>query len=109
MPKPYLWLLSILAIFFTPVRLQAQATGTINGSVYDSTGALIPGATVTVTNTGTNQTRSATTDDSGNYVLPFLPVGNYSVRVEKEGFTGSTLAGSPAGEHHRSGQRDPGC
>ncbi len=72
--------------FFLPILLHAQATGTINGSAFDASGALIPGATVTVTNIGTNQTRSATTDDSGNYVIPLLPVGRYSVRVEKEGF-----------------------
>jgi hypothetical protein len=87
MPKSYLRLLFAVATLFVPVLLHSQATGTINGSVYDSTGALVPGAAVTVTNTGTNQTRSAITDSSGNYVLPLLPVGNYSVRVEKEGFT----------------------
>ena len=86
MPKFYLRLPIIFTILFAPVLLHGQATGTINGSVYDSTGALIPGAVVTVTNTGTNQTRSAVTDSSGNYVVPLLPVGNYSVRVEKEGF-----------------------
>ncbi len=66
--------------------LHAQATGTINGSAFDASGALVPGATVIVTNMGTNQSRSATTDDSGNYVIPLLPVARYSVRVEKEGF-----------------------
>ena len=107
MPKSYLRLLVVLAILFVPVLLHAQATGTINGSVYDSTGALVPGAAVTVTNTGTNQTRSAITDGSGNYVLPLLPVGNYNVRVEKEGFNAISAGQSDAaGEHDHPGERD---
>jgi hypothetical protein len=84
------WLL-VSAVLSLPILLHAQATGTINGSAFDSSGALIPGATITITNAGTNQIRTATTDDSGNYVVPLLPVGKYNVRVEKEGFAPFSL------------------
>lgn len=79
-----------------PVVLFGQANGTIHGTIQDSTGAVIPGVQVVVTNTGTNVARVVMADDSGHYVAPILPVGSYSVRVEKEGFaafvqTGITL------------------
>ncbi|HUQ92360.1 MAG TPA: carboxypeptidase regulatory-like domain-containing protein [Bryobacteraceae bacterium] len=83
-------------VFLFAAGLYAQANGTIHGTVYDSTGAVIPGVRVTVTNTGTNLARVIAADESGQYVAPLLPVGSYSVRVEKDGFapflqTGITL------------------
>ena len=87
--SPALFLLASAAAF-------AQASGTIHGTVYDSTGAIVPTVSVTITNIGTNLTRAVTADDLGQYVAPLLPVGSYSVRVEKVGFatflqTGVTL------------------
>ncbi len=84
---------STLFTLLTTVTLFAQANGTIHGTVYDSTGAVIPGVTVTVTNTGTNLTRVITADESGQYVAPLLPVGSYSVKVEKGGFATFTQTG----------------
>lgn len=69
-----------------PALLCAQATGTIHGTVVDSTGAVIPGVAVTITNTGTNVARVVQADDSGQYVAPLLPVGAYSVGAQKDGF-----------------------
>ena len=66
-----------------------QATGTITGSVTDRSGAVIPAASVIVTNQETNQVRQTTADDTGKFTLTFLPVGTYSVRVDKEGFGSS--------------------
>ena len=60
--------------------------GTILGTVSDSSGAAVSGATVTVKNTGTGLLRTVTTDDDGNYSTPELPIGTYSVTVEKSGF-----------------------
>jgi hypothetical protein len=60
--------------------------GTILGTVTDSSGAAISGATVTVKNTGTGLVRTVTTDNDGNYSTPELPIGTYSVTVEKPGF-----------------------
>jgi hypothetical protein len=83
-------LCAVLLIVFcgTPAQGQAQVpTGTIVGTVTDSSGAVIPGATVTATNTGTNITTTAVTDTAGNYTVPLLQVGTYSVAVEAKGFS----------------------
>ncbi len=61
-------------------------TGTILGTVKDATGGTVAGAAVTVTNTDTNLVRTGTTGDDGAYRLPALPVGNYEVKVLKDGF-----------------------
>ena len=67
----------------------AQATGTIDGTVFDKSGAVVPGAAVTVTNVNTNLVRRVKSDGAGKYTITFLPVGVYNVLVEKEGFAGS--------------------
>jgi hypothetical protein len=67
----------------------AQTLAGIEGEVKDSTGALLPGANVTVTSTSTNAVRTAVTDASGLYNFPALPPGPYTVRVEHPGFKAS--------------------
>ena len=68
-------------------RGQAQiTTGTIQGTVTDANGAVLPGANVQAKNLETNFTRSLTTDDGGRFVILALPPGNYSVTVSKQGF-----------------------
>jgi Carboxypeptidase regulatory-like domain/TonB-dependent Receptor Plug Domain len=64
----------------------AVPTGTILGTVSDSSGAVIPAAAVTVTHESTGASRSMSTDSSGNFTFPLLSVGNYTLKVEKEGF-----------------------
>lgn len=64
----------------------AQGTGTIRGTVVDSTQAAIPGAGVVVTNTATNFTRRAETTSEGIYSVSSLPPGSYQVSVEATGF-----------------------
>ena len=65
----------------------AQAVnGIVVGNVTDSSGAAMPAAAVTITDIGTNASRSITTDNNGYYTFPNLPPGNYRVRVEKQGF-----------------------
>ena len=66
--------------------LAQSERGTITGTVQDSSGAVIQGARVSITNTGTNVTLEATTNDSGEYTLPSLQPSTYNVRVEKAGF-----------------------
>src|ERR1041384_1002320 len=61
-------------------------TGTIQGSVVDVNGAVVPGANVEIKNLGTNATRTLTTDEEGRFVAPLLQPGNYSVTVAKQGF-----------------------
>src|ERR1051326_659865 len=68
----------------TPVL--AQSTATLQGTVTDSKGAVIPNATVTVKNKNTSFERTAQTDTNGNYQIAALPVGNYSIEVKVEGF-----------------------
>ena len=64
----------------------AQATATLHGTVLDATSGAVPGASVTATNIGSNQSRTVSTDEAGRYVIPLLPVGDYQVRIEKQGF-----------------------
>jgi outer membrane receptor protein involved in Fe transport len=87
-------LLLFLSFLLTiPVLSLAQATasGTIRGTVTDSSSAIIVGAQVTVVNTGTNLTRSATSDATGGYLFEELSPGHYSVKVSEAGFA-STVA-----------------
>ena len=65
---------------------QAGATGTILGTVTDSTGAIVPNVNVTVTNTGTNSAFKTVTSSSGDFNAPALNPGTYSVSAEAMGF-----------------------
>jgi hypothetical protein len=65
---------------------QAANTADILGNVTDPTGAAIPGATVTVVNLATQDTRTITTDGSGAYVFPSLAPGNYKITITGQGF-----------------------
>ncbi|HVB34951.1 MAG TPA: carboxypeptidase regulatory-like domain-containing protein [Patescibacteria group bacterium] len=67
------------------------SSGTILGTVLDPSHAAIPGATVTLLNTQTGLTRTATTDAHGTYRFPAVPTGNYTVKIEKAGFRTLTL------------------
>ncbi len=71
----------------------AQQTGEITGTVADSSGAVVAGATITATNTATQQVRNVVTNATGIYSLPFLPPGIYSLRAEKSGFKEMTHDG----------------
>lgn len=81
-------LLTVGAFFLTPeVRAQAEATsGQINGTVRDASEAVVPNATITVTNTATGLERSVTSNDEGVYQIVQLPAGTYTVRVASTGF-----------------------
>lgn len=72
--------------------LLAQERSGVVGTITDGSGAVVPGAVVTVINTGTNLRRMVTTNDSGDYFVPNLPVGDYTVSVEKEGFKTSVVS-----------------
>lgn len=83
-------LLLLVVLTIGSVVFAQLSVGTILGVVKDSTGGAMPGATVTITNTETNMVRTVATGDDGSFRVPALPVGRYSVRVEKEGFKPST-------------------
>ena len=78
--------LAIWAATATTARAQS-ATGSIEGTIVDQTGALMPGVTVTVVQPATGITRTAVTDANGIFSLPLLPVGVYDVTTELAGFT----------------------
>jgi len=61
--------------------------------VKDSSGAVVPGAGVTITNTDTSLTRNGASDEDGSYRFPALPVGHYRLEVTKEGFSALTRTG----------------
>jgi len=80
----------LLCAALLPATLWAATTGSISGTVKDPTGAVIPGATVTATNTATNLQTKTVSDGKGFYAFLSLPVGHYNIKVEEHGF--GTLA-----------------
>lgn len=76
----------VLALSFATTAMAQTNKATITGTVTDLTGAIIRGAKVTVTNTGTRAERVTTTSDSGTYSVPSLDPGEYTVTVEADGF-----------------------
>src|SRR6266853_510023 len=80
-------------LLFASIVLAQSSTGTILGVVKDTTGGVVPGATVTITQTDTNQIRTVTTADQGEFRVPALPTGHYSVKIEKSGFKTETQTG----------------
>jgi hypothetical protein len=81
------FLFCCLAVCLSASVLYAQGVGAaIQGTVRDSTGAVIPGATITVTSTETNLQRTATSNSAGLFSIPDLPPGKYRVQVSHQGF-----------------------
>src|ERR1039458_5389362 len=87
----------ILAVLFSVAiyaAAQEATNGSISGTITDSTGAVIKGATITLTNTdrGTD-VRTVTTNSAGYYTAPSLPLGTYTVKVEDKGFKTEAVTG----------------
>src|SRR5581483_5685839 len=77
----------VLCVGLFAVSAMAQlTTADVAGTVTDSSGAALPNAKVTLTNTATNEARGQQTNGSGEYTFTFLQPGRYSVRVEAPGF-----------------------
>lgn len=80
-------LLAVAASVLTPTMALAQnPTGQISGRVTDSSGAVLPGVDVTVTQTSTGLVRTVVTNESGQYNVPSLPLGPYRVEAALSGF-----------------------
>jgi hypothetical protein len=75
----------VLCLLAAPL-VYAQTTTTVYGTVSDKSGAVVPGAQVTATNTGTNLARTAQTNAEGQYRFEFMPIGSYTVQVTAAGF-----------------------
>ena len=86
-----LLILSIMA--FSSPGFAQQTTATIIGNVTDSTGASVTGAIVRATNTATNGVRTAVTDSGGQYSVPALQAGTYSIAIETKGFQSQKIDG----------------
>jgi predicted RecA/RadA family phage recombinase len=86
-------LVSILPLAFFCATLHGQTQGEITGEATDPSGAVVPGVTVTVTNTDTNATRQMQTNASGVFDFPSLLPGSYSLRAEGKGFQAEEQTG----------------
>src|SRR6201993_4033797 len=87
MSKRILFVLMICmtALCFSPLA-SGQAIGSFSGTITDKSGSFITGASVTVTSQGTGVAREAKTDDTGHYIVNYLPVGMYTIHVQFQGF-----------------------
>jgi hypothetical protein len=73
------------ALCFSPLAF-GQAIGSFSGTITDKSGSSIAGASVTVTSQGTGVARDIKTDDTGHYIVNYLPVGVYTIHVQFQGF-----------------------
>lgn len=81
-------------VLFTTVRAHAQQlTGTLSATVYDSSGAVVPGATITLKNTESGDVRRTTSDASGYFAFTAVQPANYSISISAKGFTTWQLSG----------------
>jgi hypothetical protein len=90
-------LFAFLLCTLSVARAQGNATGSIQGTVTDSSGAVISGANVTVTNTATNKIDRLTTREDGGYTVFNLPVGMYYIKVDRDGFNTEVRQGVQVG------------
>jgi hypothetical protein len=79
-------LLTLTLLSTAGAAVAQQATAELNGRVTDSSGAVLPGVSVTATQTATGLVRSVVTDGAGNYLIPNLPTGPYRLEVALQGF-----------------------
>src|SRR5580698_4945377 len=83
---PALAAVFVVLFTFCAVGIAQVTTGSILGTVRDASGAVVPGASVTVTDTGKGTTSVKQTDTEGNYSVPYLLPGSYNISVEMKGF-----------------------
>ena len=85
--KRLCWSIVPLLLFVATLHGVAQTvTGAVRGTITDPSGAIVPGAIVTVTNSATGVQTSATTNQSGEYSIRFLQIGQYKLTVKAQGF-----------------------
>ena len=83
--------LALLAALLVPQASQAQVLyGSLVGNVKDTSGATMPGATVTITNNDTKLTRETVTNSTGGYDFATVPTGSYTVKLTQQGFKSIT-------------------
>jgi hypothetical protein len=84
--KAFFLLILCFIALMSSSPLYGQAAGSFSGNVLDKSGSSVSGADVTVVSQATGLTRTSKTDSAGHYVIPLLPVGTYTVRVDAAGF-----------------------
>jgi hypothetical protein len=84
---------AVVLLFCSSAALAQTFRGTILGTVTDSSGSSIAGAAVAVKNVNTGLSRTVTTSEDGTYSVPELPIGTYTVTVEKAGFKQGVVSG----------------
>lgn len=83
--------LAAIAVIFALAAFAQSNTGSITGVITDQNGAVVPNATVTVTNQGTNEKRTVTTDGEGRYDVPSLSTGVYTIEASGSGFSATSV------------------
>ena len=81
---------AVLCLASTGLLFGQGNVGTLNGTILDAQGAVVPGATVVVTNQATNVETQTTTTSAGAYTLPYLPPGTYNIKASAPGFRTAT-------------------
>lgn len=90
----HMLILTLGVLVFSVCDATAQVvTGTIVGTVKDQSGAIVPGAKITIVNVGTESIRNVVADSSGDYTAPSLPIGEYRLTAEREGFKKTVVSG----------------
>jgi len=82
------WATVMLLVVGVSTSGAGQGTGTISGTIQDESGGVLPGVTVTVTNTGTGGAQTGVSNPQGRYEIRNLPAGRYDVRGDLPGFSG---------------------
>ncbi|HXY07286.1 MAG TPA: carboxypeptidase-like regulatory domain-containing protein [Terriglobales bacterium] len=82
-------ILFVLCLFVPFLQAQSTNTGIVSGTVTDPSGAVVSGATVTLTDVATSTSRTASTNNAGHYVLVNVPPGRYDLTITKQGFSKS--------------------
>ncbi len=80
------WLVAFTLLGSAPVMWGQQLTGTLTGTVMDSTGAVIPGADITMKNEESGDVRKTISNDEGYFTIAAVPAGTYTVTVDVQGF-----------------------
>ena len=90
------WLVALWILVQSAPAFAQATTADLVGRVADGSGAVLPGATVTITHTGTGQVRTQVTSESGDYAFNLLPIGTYEIKIELQGFKTQTARMSVA-------------
>src|SRR5436309_7519048 len=93
LPLGNLWRCCVGLLLLAGFALAQTGSTAITGLVTDATGAAVPGASITIKRVATRESRTAVTDNAGEYVFSLIEIGEFTVKSEKPGFKTRTLTG----------------